>query len=247
MKILGLDKIKREEEHEIIGLEMIKKQGGESPFSVFAVQLIDLINRAKDCDTGFEEFGSDIHRYELNPVIPLSKVRDFENRHNISLPQTYVNFLTNVGNGGAGPDYGLYSLEEVEYYNYYNHTKHHSTTADNIIGESDFYTVPYSIDFSEPIVNSELTKEKWEEWCKKLDRKDKKKYDLIRPEIYNGLLEIADSGCSYCIMLICSGDLYGQTAKFDHDFHMPFIMNTTFENWITGHFKKVIELYGERK
>lgn len=249
MEITGLDKIKKEEEREILGLDKIKKQEDISPFSTFAIQLIDLITLAKDCDTKLEEFGADRHEYVLNPVIPISQVKEFERRHNISLPRGYVDFLTKVGNGGAGPDFGLYSLEEAEYRNYYAHTEHHHTTLDNVNGEKDFYTLPYCIDFVDPLVTSGLTKEIWNDWVKNLKNLagHHESYDKIRPQAYNGLLEIADSGCSYSMMLVCSGDLCGEIIAFDHDFQMPNILNLTFEKWMMNHFKKVIDIYGEKR
>ena len=38
-------------------------------------------------------------------------IQSFENKFEISLPSDYRNFLKNVGNGGAGPGYGLYKLD----------------------------------------------------------------------------------------------------------------------------------------
>ena len=54
-----------------------------------------------------EVFGSGGHGYKLNPPLPLSVVEAFEGRHGVSLPEDYRLFMTEIGNGGAGPCYGL--------------------------------------------------------------------------------------------------------------------------------------------
>ncbi|MCO1581122.1 SMI1/KNR4 family protein [Crossiella sp. SN42] len=61
-------------------------------------------------DRKFAEFGSRAHRYRLNRVLSVAKVTAFERRHGIALPADYRDFLLQVGNGGAGPHYGLYRL-----------------------------------------------------------------------------------------------------------------------------------------
>jgi hypothetical protein len=61
-------------------------------------------------DTAFEVFGSESHCYQLNPPLPPQEVDALERRHRISLPDEYRAFITRIGNGGAGPDYGLFSL-----------------------------------------------------------------------------------------------------------------------------------------
>jgi hypothetical protein len=55
-------------------------------------------------------FGAQSHRFTLNPVLAKRDVVAFEQRHGIRLPEEYRGFLTNVGNGGAGPYYGLFPL-----------------------------------------------------------------------------------------------------------------------------------------
>jgi hypothetical protein len=50
------------------------------------------------------------HRYRLNPPLREDEVRRFEAVHQILLPSDYRDFLTQLGNGGAGPGYGLEML-----------------------------------------------------------------------------------------------------------------------------------------
>lgn len=58
-------------------------------------------------------FGASGHRYRLNPVLSEAEVAAFEARHGIVLPPGYRRFLLEVGDGGAGPWYGLEPLENA--------------------------------------------------------------------------------------------------------------------------------------
>jgi hypothetical protein len=69
---------------------------------------LDFLRRA---DPGFTRFGSEAHRYRLNRPLTESKVAAFEFRYSVSLPEDYRSFLLEVGDGGAGPFYGIFRLE----------------------------------------------------------------------------------------------------------------------------------------
>lgn len=49
-------------------------------------------------------------RYVLNPCLSEEDVAAFEVRYRVTLPREYRTFLTQVGNGGAGPSFGLFPL-----------------------------------------------------------------------------------------------------------------------------------------
>jgi hypothetical protein len=49
-------------------------------------------------------------RLQLNDPILEPDVADFEQKHGISLPPDYREFITRVGNGGTGPFYGVFPL-----------------------------------------------------------------------------------------------------------------------------------------
>lgn len=57
--------------------------------------------------------------YYLNDVTTIEKVREFERKHNIALPEDYVWFITNVGDGGGGLD--LYPLEHIDKYDEFSY------------------------------------------------------------------------------------------------------------------------------
>lgn len=74
------------------------------------LQLKKKLNQLAILDATFEVFGSESHQYHLNPCSQDADIQIFEAKHNITLPSEYRQFLLEVGNGGAGPGYGLYSI-----------------------------------------------------------------------------------------------------------------------------------------
>ena len=68
------------------------------------------LERLRRADPGFVVFGSETHRYRLNPCLTESELVAFEDRVGVNIPEEYRCFLGQVGNGGAGPDYGLFPL-----------------------------------------------------------------------------------------------------------------------------------------
>jgi hypothetical protein len=55
-------------------------------------------------------FGANHHRFVLNRPVVEHEMRSFEQRHRISLPADYRQFMSAFGNGGAGPFYGVFPL-----------------------------------------------------------------------------------------------------------------------------------------
>ncbi|HPF39783.1 MAG TPA: HEAT repeat domain-containing protein [Phycisphaerae bacterium] len=76
----------------------------------FSDRIVDKLERVRA--RGLKCFGSEQHGFRLNPPLSEEAVRAFEAEHGVRLPEDYRAFLTKVGNGGAGPYYGLYPLEK---------------------------------------------------------------------------------------------------------------------------------------
>ncbi len=232
--ILGLDKIKRFVEPELPKL------------SSFSLELIGLANKAKELDKNFNEYGADKHKYKFSPVVPISVVRKFEERHKIELPMGYVSFLTQVGNGGAGPEGGLYSLDEVEFNNYLSHSPIKCGYA-MIRARQDYHDIPYTIESTVPVIDFAEDEEKWFEWYENLGHAYESggNYSRISTELYNGLIQIcsAEDGKN-TIYLICTGKYKGQIAAFtfsaDDRIHL---YGMTFKDWMLNYFRSIIERY----
>lgn len=76
--------------------------------------IFEKIQRIKSLDKNFVIYGADVHRYQIPPVIGTAELAKVEDRLGVSLPVELRQLYLEWGNGGVGPDYGLYSIEHLE-------------------------------------------------------------------------------------------------------------------------------------
>lgn len=75
-------------------------------------EVLKILETAAGIDKDFKVFGASKHKYRLNNPIPVDFVRNAEEKYGFTLPEDYFRFITEIGDGGAGEDYGLYSFKE---------------------------------------------------------------------------------------------------------------------------------------
>ena len=73
-------------------------------------RLVQGLARLRELDPDLQQFGALDHEYRLRPVLSEQEIEAFEQEHGLALPADYRQFLSHVGNGGAGPYYGLVPL-----------------------------------------------------------------------------------------------------------------------------------------
>lgn len=140
----------------------------EIPFQpVHVSYLKSMVTQAGARDPSHLIFGANRHKYKLNPPASPKQVRRFEEKHNLLLPKEYKFFLTQIGNGGAGPYYGLYSLEEAERY-----TEYLETTQTAAKEKDEEVQAPAFID-------RRMTPEDWAVRMEELDNCSDDEYDSL--------------------------------------------------------------------
>jgi hypothetical protein len=77
-------------------------------------QLLTDLKRVRQRGDSPGVFGAQAHEFALNLPLTESEVAAFETAYNVALPEEYRLFLLLVGNGGAGPYYGLFRLGEMD-------------------------------------------------------------------------------------------------------------------------------------
>jgi hypothetical protein len=71
---------------------------------------LEKLERLQSIDRQYQAFGAEEHLYMLYPCIPDEVIAEIEEEINIVLPLELRRFYVEVGNGVAGPDYGLSSI-----------------------------------------------------------------------------------------------------------------------------------------
>lgn len=200
----------------------------------YAAYLRDLVQKASLADPERKVFGANAHQYALNPVLPLEAVQAYQEKYNIVLPSDYVFLITQVGNGGAGPYYGIYPLEIDK---------------------------PGRENEGVPFITSHLTRNQWigklmPISCENEDIEDcpDDVYEQIEAEVVRGTYPVGTQGCSYQTMAIASGAEENRIFYVDIDWNyeeMPYDTGMTFLEWYENYFLEIIagnrmDSYGTR-
>lgn len=186
----------------------------------FAKEVKSLAAKAHERDPKFQRFGALGHKYEFNIPIGIEKIHEFEKESGLKLPDAYVLYLTQIGNGGAGPDYGLFPLEKVK--------SSYNPDEEIFLDRTDIPNV-------------------WEEICRAYDEaldNDSDEYLKIEERVLNGSAIIGTPGCTMYTILMCAGENYGKIGVVDLDmeeYAPPGLSDQTFEEWILEYFRKDAE------
>lgn len=191
-------------------------------------------------------FGSEAHGFTLNPALSEEAVCGFEEKYGIQLPADYRQFLIEVGNGGAGPYYGLFKLGEMD--DSFDYTTWEEN--DGFIG-----------DLSEPFPHIE----RWNdlEGEPNLDDQDEEEYDRQLEEFderywcssnLNGAIPICHLGCASRQWLVITGAEKGNVwcdERADMKGVFPLASETnarvTFYEWYRSWLDEAVRKLNARK
>lgn len=75
---------------------------------------VEKLGTLRGLDRGCTVFGASMHRYELRPPVTEKRLASIERKLGVTLPPGLRAFYLTLGDGGAGPDYGLMPAAELE-------------------------------------------------------------------------------------------------------------------------------------
>lgn len=205
-----------------------------------------ILKQARRMDPQMEMFGVSQHQYRLRPPVDLAFVRATEEKYCFQFPQDYVQFITQVGNGGAGPGYGLYSFQ-------FPYTEEKNSRDAKM---RDAYLCRLSQELRLlPMKPSEL--EQWsvsEEEYKQNPQKyfvcDAGSYDWDNDVPY-GFFRLGTHGCALDYGLVTAGERYGQvfTSGIEGDFELEAgSFREFYQDWLafladTERFQSVLDMW----
>ena len=158
-------------------------------------------------------FGAETHAFRAHPPLTEEAVREFEVRHRITLPMEYRGFLIHVGNGGAGPSYGLFKLGEMD--NAFKHKRWR---------EGDGFVGVLSRPFPHAAAWNDLSGEPAYDKSREGDCEWEDEYErrlnawaqvYWSPNNVNGAIPICHLGCAYRQWLVVSGPEAGRVWDDD--------------------------------
>ncbi|MGN9787026.1 SMI1/KNR4 family protein [Nonomuraea sp. ZG12] len=152
-------------------------------------------------DPEHRRFGASRHHYRLGRKLSERKVAKLEKQIGIQLPDTFRVFLTEVGNGGAGPSYGMYTIEEALRLDAKEHVY------------PDFYTAPFP---------------HTEDWTPPLEEQPE---DYEESRWITGSLVLAEFGCGAFHRLVVNGPVAGEVWFDDQGSDGGVVRERNFYEW----------------
>lgn len=77
--------------------------------------ILSLLRTLTRLDLDCACFAAKSHWYDLNPPLAEEEVARMEAKHQCRFPSEYRRFITEIGNGGAGPSYGVFPLGQHDH------------------------------------------------------------------------------------------------------------------------------------
>ena len=211
--------------------------------------VLDLLADLKQTDRQLRNFGAGAHQYELHRPLAESAIATFEATHGITFPDDYRYFITQIGNGGAGPYYGLFPFgREDGLRDYCTWEEGHMVgdlSAD--FPHQDKWNLPDSFWEKMPDPGPDVSEEEedrmMEEWDKQLAE------HYWNPKIMNGAIPICHLGCALRQWLVITGPQKGfvwADDRVDHAGICPLRDDNgrqmTFADWYMSWLRKPLRV-----
>lgn len=217
-------------------------------------EVLRILSQAQKIDKKFEMFGTSTHKYKLNPPIQASFVRSIEEKYGFTLPEDYFHFITEVGDGGAGPDYGIQSFTKF--------------LTEGVDSYSKRYWEEYHYSLAKPFVPRTMIADEVEEFSiatKEAYERNPNNYFIYEENDETkfcdtaGFYTLGTHGCQWDFGLIITGDKRGQVFDTDNEGAYCFVANSFtefYQKWLdriedTAGFQKELEerrkLFGRRR
>ena len=169
-------------------------------FDIRAIE--DAISRLRE--TKPDIFGANGHGFQLNPALRESEAASFERDHKIVLPPDYRRFLTRVGNGGAGPFYGIFPLGFMDDDFDLRPWKENDGLVGNLLMPFPFQDEWNDLS-GQP--DDDLLRRDGAEYDRQIEQFDARYWSS---EVVNGAVPICHEGCALRIWLVVTGEQPGQ-------------------------------------
>lgn len=189
-------------------------------------KILETLKAAAEIDKDFKLFGASRHKYRLRDPLSVDFVRAAEEKYAFALPEDYFRFITEIGDGGAGEDYGLYSFEE-----FITNNRHPANEKERQSLKLPFEFRPMTDEDKE---NSALAQEFFEQNREKCFF-DPRYYDEDFEGFSGGFLVLGTRGCQYDFGLALNGGHSGRVFDIDNEGSFVLTANSFedfYQHWL---------------
>ncbi|MBE6851315.1 MAG: SMI1/KNR4 family protein [Ruminococcus sp.] len=186
-------------------------------------EILEILETAKRIDSRYKLPGADKHKYRLNPPISASFVRALEEKYSFTFPTDYFHFITEIGDGGAGPYYGIFPFEDFMkkdfYTDYRNSLKNEFAPRPMKLDDTNYYIVTPQKDFLENPSKYYVYE----------------KADKDSDCLYDGIYPFCTPGCYSDFCLVVTGEMRGKILYTDNMGAYELIANSFeefYQNWL---------------
>jgi hypothetical protein len=186
--------------------------------------------------TGSQQvFGAEEHRFRLNGVLSEAQVAAFEKLHSVVLPPDYRHFLLKVGDGGAGPYYGVFPLGKMDD----GFAMKSWQESDGFIGNlSKPFPLREAWNDRSGLPSATLAESNPPEYERQFEAFEEEYFD---PRLSDGAFPICHMGCGLRIWLVVAGEQAGHLwldGRADETGLSPIFaadgQPATFSTWYLG-------------
>lgn len=193
-------------------------------------RIVKILDKARHTDSHYELFGAATHKYQLNPPISSSFVKMVEEKYGFTLPEDYFRFITEIGDGGAGPDYGIYAFADLVKKNQDNKAEEYQEAYRNSL-KNVFAPRPMLLDELEDYAIA--TKAAYEQNPDKYFVYEKPGEDSLCG--FDGFYVFGTQGCQWDFGLVTAGVMRGKVFVTDNEGAYCLVADSFdefYQNWL---------------
>lgn len=209
-------------------------------------EIEEKLKQLKSLDKRYSIFGSSHHRYILNSPLSVKEISFAEEEYEVSFPSDYKDFISRIGNGGAGKSYGMSMFGIRDYYrvneafkgvdyllkkhisNWWEEDrkfllKHNKSKLEQIFKEKLDNIDTYALFMKATEENLDLKEYYYYNiFYEDKDFKNplidyKNVYIEIPQKEFKGYIPLFEEGCGHQYVLIVAGQNYGEVVFFGND------------------------------
>jgi len=180
-------------------------------------KVLKILDKARELDSKFELFGTKDHQYRLEPPVPEEFVREVEEKCGFTLPADYRRFITRVGDGGAGPHYGIMPFRNFWKDGYFQEDRFAESRR---LSWRRSLVRPFSV---RPVLPEDLDRcgvcdpEQYEEDPGSYFIWEEPENEWETPWSTDGFFGLGSIGCGWGYGIVLNGEKRGQVFTTDHE------------------------------